>query len=59
MLPFNEFVKTLDASVTKEIYRKAIDATNQLDSEPEKTAAISYATTISLLERYYNWCKNQ
>lgn len=59
MLPFSEFVKTLDASVTKAIYEEAVDATNQLNSEPEKTAAISYVTTISLLERYYNWCKNQ
>ncbi len=59
MLPFSEFVKTLDASVIKSIYEKAVDATNQLNSEPEKTAAISYATTVSLLEHYYNWCKNQ
>ena len=59
MLPFSEFVKTLDASVIKSIYEKAVDATNQLNSETEKNAAISYATTVSLLEHYYNWCKNQ
>lgn len=59
MLPFNEFLKTLDPTVADKIYKDAVHAANQMDSEPGKTAAISYATTISLLERYYNWCKNQ
>ena len=56
MLSFNEFVKTIDAT---ELMNEVKLSTNSLDSEPEKSIAISYATTIALLERYHQWCSKQ
>lgn len=56
MLSFNEFVKTIDAT---EIMNEVKLSTNSLDSEPEKSVAISYATTIALIERYHKWCSEQ